>query len=251
VERLKFLESYGLAQKIGKKAWKLNDNLELTLRELQLSNDIIKSRARHGIHTFTHELPIPTQIEVYKPLTGKVVGMGLDNEIHDRRYLLLEGIDGKVHYIKATHNIVKARDSFELSNGDVVTLGKRKFVDKDHKPHEYIEVHNYRTLERMQGLPSSRLDKDVIEFVQTHGIEPKSCFPEQCFAHEYAHAMTKRFHELIHANIIQQKQDRYQPIPDWQMKLSRLAKDREQARNLHMSLDLWKHTKKPGLRRSW
>jgi hypothetical protein len=232
IGRLKFLENHGLAEKVGKKMWRLSDKLETTLREMQLSHDIIKSRARHNIHTLTHDIPAPTQIQEHRPLTGKVVGMGLENELQDKRYLLLEGTDGKVHYIQATHSIVKARDNFEFSNGHIITLEKKKFVNRESQPIEYIQVHNHRTLDQMQKIPASRLDHDVIEFVKTHHLEPKQDFPTQSFAHEYAEAMTKRFHQLIQEKVIVHRQSHYHVAPDWQRQLSRTTQKRKQTLHL-------------------
>jgi type IV secretory pathway VirD2 relaxase len=241
IERLKFLEKLGLVEKIGKKEWKLSDNLEPTLREMQLSHDIIKSRARHNIQTLTHELPAPTQIQEHQPLTGKVVGMGLEDELRDRRYLLLEGTDGKIHYIQATNSIVKAKDNFEFANGNVITLEKKKFINIEHKPFEHIQVHNHDTLKHLQCMPSSRLDRDVVEFVKTHGIEPKPHFPTQSFAHEYAGAMTKRFHELVKEKIIIQEQSHHRLALDWHRQLSRVIKEREKTLHLQHTYSLAGH----------
>ncbi|MCD6039843.1 MAG: conjugal transfer protein TraI [Gammaproteobacteria bacterium] len=228
IERLKFLETLGLAEKIGKKMWQLSDNLEPTLREMQLSNDIIKSRARHNVQTLTYDLPAPTQLQEHQPLTGKVVGMGLENELQDKRYLLLEGTDGKVHYIQATHSMIKARDNFEFGNGHVITLEKKKFVNRQSEPIEYIQVQSHRTLDHMQKIPASRLDHDVIEFVKTHHIEPKHHFPVHSFAHEYSAAMTKRFHQLIQEKVIVHQQDRYHLAHDWQKRLSHATSKQHQ-----------------------
>ncbi len=241
IGRLKFLEKLGLAEKIGKKEWKLSDRLEPTLREMQLSNDIIKSRARHNIQTLTHELPAPTQLQERQSLTGKVVGMGLEEELHNRRYLLLEGIDGKVHYIQATNSIVKARDQFEFKNEDVITLEMRKFVSADNKPHEHIYLHNHHSMAHLASLPTSRLDRDVIEFVKTHGIEPQPHFPTQSFAQEYADAMTKRFHELVKEKVIVQEQTHHRLAPDWHKQLSRVIKEREEALHLERTHRLGGH----------
>jgi type IV secretory pathway VirD2 relaxase len=173
IQRLKFLENLGLAEKVNAKAWELNDKLEISLHERQLSNDIIKSHARHNIQTITHEIPAPTQILERKPLTGKVVGMGLENELKDQRYLLLEGIDGKVHYLEATNSIVKARDNFEFGNNDVITLEKIKFTNEHGKAIEYIKIQNHISLDELQRAPHSRLDRDVIEFVKTNATSPR------------------------------------------------------------------------------
>jgi type IV secretory pathway VirD2 relaxase len=221
IRRLKFLETLGLAEQIGNKAWKLSSNLELALQQRQLSNDIIKSQANHNISSITNEMPIPTQIHEHKPLTGKVVGMGLENELKDQRYLLLEGIDGKVHYLQATNSIVKARDNFEFGNNDIITLEKKKFVNRQRETIEYVKIQNHFSLGKLQRVPHSRLDRDVIEFVKTHGMRPNHYFPEKSFAHEYANAMTIRFHELEREKIFIKENEQYRLTSDWERKLER------------------------------
>ncbi len=227
IGRLKFLEQLGLVEKIDKKSWKLGDHLESTLREMQLSHDIIKSRARHHIQTLTHEMPVPTQIQERQPLTGKVVGMGLEEELRDRRYLLLEGTDGKVHYIQATNSIVKARDHFELANGNIITLEMKKFVNAHSKAIDYIKVQNHMTLDHLKQTPTSRLDNDVIQFVKENGIAPRTHFPTHSFAQEYATAMVQRFDELVREKVIKQEQNHCRLADDWKKQLARTIQQRE------------------------
>lgn len=144
IARLKYLESLGLATQTAAKQWRLSENLEKTLHEIQLSKDIIKTRARHdyGVQDQSQHLK-PTTITKEQPVTGKVIGMGLDNELHDKRYILLSAQDGTVHYIKATNNIVKARDVKQLKNGDVITLSVKTFNNEADKQIEYIEIKNH------------------------------------------------------------------------------------------------------------
>jgi type IV secretory pathway VirD2 relaxase len=227
IRRLNFLETLGLAEQVTAKAWKIKDDLEIKLHQMRLSNDIIESRARHNITTLTHEIPIPTQIHERKPLTGKVVGMGLENELKDQRYLLLEGIDGKVHYIQATNSIVKARDNFEFSNNDIITLEKKKFVNRQRETIEYLKIQNHFSLEKLQCAPHSRLDRDVIDFVKTHGVSPQNNFPDQSFAHEYANSMIKRFQELERDKVLVFEKGHYHLASDWEKKLSHLAHQRQ------------------------
>lgn len=229
IKRLKFLESLGLAQKIAPKAWRLSDNLETSLKELQISHDIIKSRARHQIPSFNHEKLSPTLIKDGKSLTGKVIGMGLDDELQDRRYLLLDGIDGKVHYIQATNSIVKARDNHEFENGHVITLEKHKFTNEFDKTIEYIKVHNHIDLENLASLPLSRINNDIISFVMEHGIAPKPSVHEQSFANEYALIMRKRFDELVNENVITLDiNGLYHLHKNWQLQFEKIINRRYQ-----------------------
>jgi type IV secretory pathway VirD2 relaxase len=227
IRRLKFLETLGLAEKISAKAWKISKELESSLHRRQLSNDIIKSRARHNINSLTHEIPVPTQVHERKPLTGKVVGMGLENELKDQRYLLLEGIDGKIHYIQATNSIIKSRDNFEFNNNDIVTLQKTKFVNIEGKTVEHVKVQNHFSIEELNRAPESRLDRDVIAFVKAHGVSPKNHFPEKSFAHEYANSMINRFQELEREQIIVIEKELCRLAPDWEKKLSKITYQRQ------------------------
>src|SRR5437016_1463578 len=63
----------------------------------------MKSRARHQAHLSDPRLPlVVTRIEAGTLLAGRVIGTGLADELRDRRYLLLEGTDRRLHYILQT-----------------------------------------------------------------------------------------------------------------------------------------------------
>jgi type IV secretory pathway VirD2 relaxase len=245
IKRLKYLETLGLVEKVHTKSWKLSADLEIKLHKMQLFNDIIQSQARHNVRVLSYEMPVPTQIQEHKPLTGKVIGMGLENELKDDRYLLLEGIDGKVHYIQATDSIVKARDTFKFSNNDVITLEKKKFTNEHRETIEYLTVQNHRNIEELSRTPKSRLDLDVIDFVKKHNLSPQNNFPERSFAYEYTNAMIKRFQGLEKEKIILFEKERYRLAPNWQMKLSRLINQRvmelnSQRSNIHKQSSILK-----------
>jgi type IV secretory pathway VirD2 relaxase len=226
IKRLKFLEILGLAEKVDNKSWKLSDSLEITLHNMKLSNSIIEAHARHNIRTLSYETPTPTQIQEHKPLTGKVVGMGLENELKDERYLLLEGIDGKVHYLQATKSMVNARDNFEFNNNDIITLEKKKFVNEQGNTVEHLKIQNHQSLEKLERTPNSRLTRDVINFVKEHHAPPQNHFPEHSFAHQYVNAMIKHFQKFKHEKIITLAKEHYQLTYDWERKLSRLIDER-------------------------
>ncbi|MGH9762979.1 MAG: DUF3363 domain-containing protein, partial [Blastocatellia bacterium] len=97
VARLDFLESMGLARRLDQLSWQLSPDLEETLRQHQLSIDIIKTRARHldQIHDWRAPLHV-TELRAGEQVTGRAIGTGLENETTDRRYLMIEGNDGKL-----------------------------------------------------------------------------------------------------------------------------------------------------------
>ena len=123
--RLAFLERLGLAEPIGRDAWRLSPSLESALRHAQRVTDVAKSRARHGAWLANPHLPVVvTRIEPGMVLAGRVVGTGLADELSDRRYLLVEGRD-RLHYIVQSAAIERARGEGTLRLGQRVTLTGR------------------------------------------------------------------------------------------------------------------------------
>ena len=123
LRRLEVLVSLGLARRIGAGRWELSRELEPTLRQCQLAGDIMKSRARHQAHLSDPRLPlVVTRIEAGTRLAGRVVGAGLADELRDRRYLLLEGTDRRLHYILQTPDVERARGQAHFRVGDHITL---------------------------------------------------------------------------------------------------------------------------------
>jgi hypothetical protein len=123
MQRLQFLGRVGLAEKIGSRTWRLSSMIEPALRQAQLAHDIIKSQARHLAHVSDPHMPfVVTTLAPGTRVTGRVVGTGLADELHDRRYVLLEGTDGKLHYVHQPREFEKARGAGRLRIGDVVTL---------------------------------------------------------------------------------------------------------------------------------
>jgi type IV secretory pathway VirD2 relaxase len=123
MRRLDFLVTLGVAERTGAGAWELSPDLERTLRQAQLAGDILKSRARHQAHVSDPRIPlVVTRIEAGTRLAGRVVGTGLADELRDRRYLLLEGSDRRLHYIVQTPEMHAARHNPPLRPGDRIVL---------------------------------------------------------------------------------------------------------------------------------
>jgi len=102
--RLRKLEQMGLAEEIGGGRWRLADGLEDKLRGIGERGDIIRTMQR----AFTARRIDGASIEqrIYdpgtggsEPVTGRVMARGLADEIRDRHYMIVEGVDGRAHYI--------------------------------------------------------------------------------------------------------------------------------------------------------
>ena len=143
IARLSFLERIGLAFKVDSISWQLSPNFERALREQQLATDIIKSRARHSDQILDRRAPIRlTTIEPGQQITGRVVGTGLENEGTDRRYILVEGDDGQLHYIRQTAAMIRARGEDRLKVGETVTLAGGEF-EKNGKRLRYVRIQDH------------------------------------------------------------------------------------------------------------
>ncbi|MBL0925382.1 MAG: relaxase/mobilization nuclease and DUF3363 domain-containing protein [Sphingomonadaceae bacterium] len=102
--RLQKLGELGLAEDMGSGHWKLADELDTKLRALGESGDIVKALNRtlkaKGLDRASsnqrlHHLPGL----IDKPIIGRIVARGLSDEYRDRHYLIVDGIDGNVHYV--------------------------------------------------------------------------------------------------------------------------------------------------------
>jgi type IV secretory pathway VirD2 relaxase len=100
VGRLRKLKELGLAEPVGGGRWQLADGLEETLRRIGERGDIVRTMQREmtalgraGVEQHVYDAANA------EPLVGRVVGRGLADELHDRHYLLVDGTDGRSHYV--------------------------------------------------------------------------------------------------------------------------------------------------------
>ena len=107
--RLRVLERRGLAQELAPGRWQLSPNLEATLRRAGERGDIIKTMHRGlkaaglkaaGLDAGAVDYAIfdPADPRA-KKVTGRIVDRGLDDELNDGHYILVDGADGRVHHI--------------------------------------------------------------------------------------------------------------------------------------------------------
>lgn len=98
--RLRKLASMGLANDIGSGRYRLADGIEGTLRRLGERGDIIRTMQRELTQRRLDRAGVDQVIagEDIEPIIGRVIHCGFADEHHDRHYLLVDGIDGRVHY---------------------------------------------------------------------------------------------------------------------------------------------------------
>jgi len=102
--RLRHLERMGLAVEGKRGKWKLEPDIEDTLRCMGERGDIIKTMQREM--TERNIVHSPRDYNIYdpayehtKPITGRVIARGLADEHNDRHYLIVDTMDGQAVYV--------------------------------------------------------------------------------------------------------------------------------------------------------
>ncbi|WP_106639764.1 relaxase/mobilization nuclease RlxS [Allosphingosinicella vermicomposti] len=101
--RLVKLTRLGLADETAPGRWHLAEDLETTLRRMGERGDIIKTMHRQlgakGAERALCDYAVfdPT-VEGQREVVGRVLARGLSDELSGRYYLLVDGLDGRIHY---------------------------------------------------------------------------------------------------------------------------------------------------------
>jgi type IV secretory pathway VirD2 relaxase len=102
--RLAKLARLGLAEELGQGRWRLAPDLAETLTRMGERGDIIRtmqrafSAARVARAAADQAIYDPAAPDA-APLVGRVLARGLADEHRDRHYLIVDGIDGRSHYV--------------------------------------------------------------------------------------------------------------------------------------------------------
>ena len=127
VGRLQRLQHMGLAHESSPGVWGVHTDAEQVLRAMGERGDIVRTmqRAMSGV---PRELTVFKPGENVRPVVGRVVAKGMVDELYDRGYLVVDGIDGKAHYIALNAKaelghypvgaVVEARGSAEVRTTD-------------------------------------------------------------------------------------------------------------------------------------
>ena len=98
VGRLQRLQRMGLATETRPGLWAVHTEAEPTLRAMGERGDIIRTMQR-VIGGTQRELVVFEPGEKVRPIIGRVAAKGLADELYDKGYLVVDGIDGKAHYV--------------------------------------------------------------------------------------------------------------------------------------------------------
>lgn len=125
--RLGKLSRLGLAEPVGNGRFRLAPEMEDTLRRMGERGDIIRTMQRDfsrlnversGLDQMIYD-PVSPQA---RPLVGKVLARGLEDEHADRHYLIVDGVDGRSHYVSIGSGREYAGDEASLAPGAILRI---------------------------------------------------------------------------------------------------------------------------------
>jgi type IV secretory pathway VirD2 relaxase len=96
--RCQTLAEMGLAESLSKGIWRVRPDAERILRTMGERGDIIRTmqRAMGGVEREIGSLKGDRNAA---PVIGRISGKGLEDELKDVPYLVVDGIDGRAHYV--------------------------------------------------------------------------------------------------------------------------------------------------------
>lgn len=172
--RLQRLEGMGLAERLDANRWKLQPGMAAALNVMGYREDALDTM-RRVLKGQQRELVVHDADGTNAaPVIGRIAGKGLADEINDRGYLVIDGIDGRAHYLKMTvgtdftelplHGIVEAKPLSQEKRVDrnIVTSAKAGIYSTaahatqltqfgDRNPRATVEIH-VRRLESLRRL---------------------------------------------------------------------------------------------------
>ncbi|MGN8198104.1 DUF3363 domain-containing protein [Salinisphaera sp. RV14] len=98
IGRLQRLQRMGLAVEQRPGMWAIYAEAEPTLRAMGERGDIIRTMQR-AMRGRQRELAVFQPGKEGRPIVGRVAAKGLADELYDKGYLIVDGIDGMAHYV--------------------------------------------------------------------------------------------------------------------------------------------------------
>jgi type IV secretory pathway VirD2 relaxase len=198
VGRLRRLEQMGLAEEKRTGVWAIDPQLETKLRSLGERGDIMvimnQVMRAHGIDRPAGDFAIFSGARKSEPVIGRVVEVGIADEMSDRKYLIVDSIDRRIHYAEtgklAGPDLLQPGMMVALSGGG----GKGKMRNAR------IEVVSYWPVERLPTAEAATwLDQAIV-------ADKKPIIHEKGFGADVSKALTAREEWLIanrHARVEQ------------------------------------------------
>jgi len=168
IDRLRTLESMGLAEVAGPDQWLVRRDFETALRAMQRLGDRQKILAAHGVPVSDTRLPLVMfDLRHCTTLEGRVLAHGED-EGSGRSFMMLEGTDAKVHCIYHTPQMAEARGRGGLRANKFVRLRK---LFENGRP--LLEIDELGHSEKI--LSDRRYQEELAAQLLQRGTSPAEC----------------------------------------------------------------------------
>jgi type IV secretory pathway VirD2 relaxase len=186
--RMRKFERLGLAEPLGSARWHLSENAEPTMRALGERSDIIKR-----IHRGLAEQRIERSVSDFavddgaatRPIVGRLIARGLDDELRGSAYAVIDGLDGRAHHVR----LADLDATGDVASGGIVEL--RRFQDAAGRQRVALAVRSDLPLEaQIQASGATWLDRQLV------AREPAS-ISSGGFGREARDAMEARVDHLI------------------------------------------------------
>jgi type IV secretory pathway VirD2 relaxase len=135
--RLSKLEHMELAENLGGSLWRVRGDFAAVLRMIERTKDRQRVLAAHGALLSDERLPFTvTSFQDITHIEGRVVAHGQE-EYSDRMYLMIEGVDGRVHFLHQTEEIQEARRQGQVRVNAFVRIEKQ--FSEEGRPALHVE----------------------------------------------------------------------------------------------------------------
>lgn len=179
IGRLDYLTKMGLATNVEPGIWTLSTDLESTLRAMGERGDIIRTMQR-AFGAQTREYRIFDRSDARAHIIGRVAGAGLADELTERSYLLVDGLDGRAYYVP----LPERADLADFTQGAVIEVtngGEARPAD-----HAIVRVAD-------QGIYRSDSHLQLAQAQLRDGTDPQA----------YVQAHVRRLESLRRAGIVE------------------------------------------------
>ena len=165
IGRLQHLQRIGLACETTTGNWTLAHQTEQTLRAMGERGDIVRTMQR-AMGDTPRELAVFATGDQIVPVIGRVAAKGMADELYDQGYLVVDGLDGKAHYVALgtkvelaqypIGSVVEVRASVEMRAADktIATLA----IEGIYRTDDHLRLAKTQT----------RADRDPLEVVIAH-----------------------------------------------------------------------------------
>jgi type IV secretory pathway VirD2 relaxase len=215
--RLRKLERLALARERKTGVWEVSEGVEDKLKQLGGRDDVIKTMHRvlreTGIDRPAGSFAVFDVSNPSSRIVGRVAGLGLSDELYDKHYLVVDGLDGRVHYANVGH--IPPEQVPE--KGMIVSVAGAG-VGKGEERQTRVRILSYWPVEKLvEAEGATWLDRQIVS------PRPEGMRAEH-FGAEAGNALARRRQWLLAQSLATASDTgAFQPVPD----LLRTLRDRE------------------------